>query len=130
MVHDGGFSCSPSTAERTASLAVATAVVRARAAAASHASRVPAPRGSGWSRTARAARAAASEAMWESVAIDTPSQTTSTARLPGASVAVSAIASSLRACRRPMSHTPPTHGAGDSAKWLRGSGGGDPQWSQ
>ena len=57
---------------------------------------MPTPRGKGRSSTASAAFAAAREAMCESVAIDTPSQTTSTARDPGASEALSDIASSLR----------------------------------
>ena len=49
--------------------------------------------------------------MCESVAIETPSQTTSTARDPAGSVARSAMASSLRVCRLPMSQTPPTQAA-------------------
>ena len=63
--------------------------------------------------------------MCESVAMETPSQTTSTARLTRrARSRCSAMASSLRACRLPMSQTPPTQAAGVSTKWLRGSGGG------
>lgn len=129
-VHDGGLGTSSTTEAATASLARVTALVSARPAPAAQASGVPTPLGKGWSRTARAAFAAASEAMCESVAIETPSQTTRTARDPAGSPALSDMASSLRAWRLPMSQTPPTHDVGDSTRWSRGLGGGVPQWSQ
>ncbi len=129
-VHDGGLGTSSSTVSLTAALASATATVSARPAADAQASGVPTPLGKGWSSTERAAFAAASDAMWESVAMETPSQTTSTARDPAGSVARNAMASSLRVCRLPMSQTPPTQAAGASVTWKRGSGGGVPQWSQ
>ena len=88
------------------------------------------PRGTGSSRMSRAARAAARLAMCEVVELETPSQTTSAAKDSGFWPAPSAIASSLRVCRLPMSHTPPTQGAGASVKWSRGSGCLAPQWLQ
>ncbi len=77
-------------------------------------SAVPMPRGSGVRSTSSAAFAPASEPAWESSVFETPSRTTSTARPPGFSDASSAIASSLRVCRMPLSHTPATHDAGCS----------------
>ncbi len=77
------------------------------------------PRGNGVRRVSSAARAPASEATSESVELDTPSRTTSTARQPGASSASSAIASSLRLWTMPRSQTPATQEAGVSRKWSR-----------
>ena len=68
--------------------------------------------------------------MWESVVFETPSQTTMTANDAEAGSAARAMPSSLRRCRRPMSQTPPTQGAGSSLKWSRGSGSLEPQVSQ
>ena len=68
--------------------------------------------------------------MWESSVLDTPSSTTSTARSPGVSEASIAIASSLRVCLMPRSHTPATQVAGCSRKWSRSVGALVPHWSQ
>jgi hypothetical protein len=65
--------------------------------------------------TSRAARVAASEALSESVAVVTPSHTTSTHAEPGADSAPVAAASSLRECKIPRSETAATHAAGCSS---------------
>ena len=118
-MHEGGFATAASPAAvvtvSTASSAAATASARRRSAAATRAAFVPTPCGSGVRSTSRAARTAARLAMWESVELETPSQTTSTANDPVAEPADRASASSLRRCRLPMSQTPATQGAGASA---------------
>ena len=91
---------------------------------------MPRPRGCEAASTSRAARAAARLATSESMELDTPSQTTSTAREPGSGSAAVATASSLRACRTPRSQTAATHGAGCSTKWSRGMTALAPQVSQ
>ncbi len=118
-VHDAG-SPGPSTVfAMTASFAASTAASRAFAVAATCAAAVPMPLGDEEASTSRAARAAARLATSESVEEETPSQTTSTAWLPGSSLASSATASSLREWRTPRSHTAATQGAGCSVKWSR-----------
>src|SRR5690606_40038638 len=60
---------------------------------------------------------------------ETPSHTTSAANARSSSadgLAASAIASSLRECRTPRSHTPATHAAGRSAQWSRSDAAGSP----
>ncbi len=79
--------------------------------------------------TSRAARAAARLATSESGAEDTPSHTTSAANARSAvadGLAARAIASSLRECRTPRSHTPATQLAGRSAQWSRSDAAGSP----
>ncbi|OPZ54070.1 MAG: hypothetical protein BWY91_01736 [bacterium ADurb.BinA028] len=68
--------------------------------------------------------------MCESVVLDTPSHTTSTACVSGRADPMRAIASSLREWRRPMSHTPRIQATGSSVKWSRGSGALAPHVSQ
>ena len=59
--------------------------------------------------------------------LDTPSQTTRTAVVP---TTASAIASSLRLLRRPLSQTPPTSADGSSVQWSRALTASSPQCSQ
>ena len=84
--------------------------------------RCPARAGAEAASTSRAARAPARLATSESIEDETPSQTTSTARVPGSGSAATATASSLRGCRTPRSQTAATQGAGCSTKWSRGLG--------
>ena len=100
--------------------AVAAACIRSSSSAA----------GAGSVSTSQAAVAAARLARSESGAVETPSHTTSTARPPARGSPVSAIASSLRWCRRPLSVTAPSHGAISWLQWSRGFGALAPQRSQ
>ena len=97
----------------------AVASVKTCVIAADRLSGTPRPRGSGRRSTSSTARAAFIDPMCESTVLETPSQTTRTARSPSTAIA---IASSLRWCRIPRSQTPPTQGTGCSSKWSRGSG--------
>src|SRR4051794_1760045 len=129
-VQDAGFGLSGLVLSSTASLAASAATLSRAASAPARDDSVPRPWACPATSTSRAARAAASEATSESSDELTPSQTTSSARLPGSASAPSAMASSFRLCRMPRSHTPATHGAGCSAKWSRGFAALVPQVSQ
>ena len=98
----------------TASLAAATAVAMAAASADERLAGMPIPAGRWATSTSRAARAPARLATSESVEVDTPSQTTRTAREPGSGSAAIADASSLRSCRMPRSQHAATQCAGCS----------------
>ena len=129
-VADGGLVEPSGVVSDTALLAAATASAKVFVTTESRLSGVPMPCGSGGRNTSSAAFAPASEAMWESSVLETPSSTTSTARSPGVSEASSAIASSLRECLMPRSQTPATQLAGCSRKWSRSVGALVPHWSQ
>jgi len=129
-VHDAGDSDAGSVLATTAVLAAAAAEVSTLVAAASALSAVPMPCGIAGRSTSRAARAPAKDATSESFDEDTPSHTTSTARRGAASSAHRAIASSLRVCTIPRSHTPPTQAVGASRKWSRSLAALRPQDSQ
>ncbi len=129
-VADGGWTEPSGVAPTTASLAASTASAKTLVTADVLPSGVPMPCGSGARSTPTAALAPASDAMWESSVLETPSSTISTARSPGFSPASNAIASSLRLCLMPRSQTPATHVAGCSRKWSRSVGALVPHWSQ
>ncbi len=108
----------------TARFASLVASTSARAIAASASAPSPTPARTRSVSTSHARPAAARAATSESMLVETPSQTTSTARSPRAH---SAMASSLRWCCSPRSHTPPTHSAGAAEKWSRRLGAFAPQ---
>ena len=129
-VHDAGLGLSGLVLSSTASLAASAAALSRATIALLRDDSVPMPCACPAVSTSRAARAAASDATSESSDELTPSQTTSSARLPGSASAAIAMASSLRLCRMPRSHTPATHGAGCSLKWSRALAALVPQVSQ
>ena len=95
-VQDDGFAVSADVLAMTAALARSAEVTRAASIAAARLSGTPRPAGRLDTSTSRAALAAAMLPTSDSSAVDTPSQTTSTARLPGSAEAATAVASSLR----------------------------------
>ncbi len=129
-VAEGGAVELAGVVSTTAVFAAATASANTLVTADIRPSGVPIPCGSGTRSTPSAAWAPASEAMWESSVLETPSSTISAARTPGVSEAINAIASSLRECLMPRSQTPATQLAGCSRKWSRSVGALVPQFSQ
>ncbi len=119
-MHEAGLGEPSAVAASTAALAASVALTSVALIRATREEAVPSPRGSEAASTSRAARAPARLATSESIEEETPSQTTSTARVPGSGSAATATASSLRGCRMPRSHTAATQDAGCSTTWSRG----------
>jgi hypothetical protein len=113
-VAEAGLVVPSTVAPATASLARVALSAKTLATAARRLSSVPIPWGSGVRSTSSAAFAPGERAGLGVVGVRDPVEDTSTARPPGFSDPSSAIASSLREWRMPLSHTPATHDAGCS----------------
>ena len=128
-VHDAGDSDAGSVLATTAVLAAAAAEVSTLVAAASALGRAHALRHC-WSQHLPRGPGAGQGRHVRVLRRGHPSHTTSTARRGAASSAHRAIASPLRVCTIPRSHTPPTQAVGASRKWSRSLAALRPQDSQ